>query len=135
MTFWHNHKSAILFTLKAWGAILVWGTFFWAFINAFLGSDMPVDALWIVLFFAVVFSAPYVLIFGIAAVILNKSDFELKEKKIVLAIVGTVLGFILVENISGYSREFFEALGYLIAIPISIFYYKLESPKNMKINH
>lgn len=96
---------------------------------------MPVDALLVVLLFAFVFSAPYVLIFGIVAVFLNKSKFDIKEKKQMLAIVGIVLGFILIEKTTGYSKGHLESAGYLITIPFSIFYYKLESPKNMKVNH
>lgn len=59
--------------------------------------------------------------------LLNKSDFDLKEKKRVLTIVGIILGFVLIENVLGFSERFLESLGYLLAIPISIFNFKIES--------
>lgn len=89
--------------------------------------NMPVDIILIVLWAAIIWSAPLVLILGIIAMLLNKSDFDLKEKKRVLTIVGIILGFVLIENVLGFSERFLESLGYLLAIPISIFNFKIES--------
>ena len=126
---WHSHKSAIVFTLRTWGAILICGTFFWALVNSFLNPNLPIDIIFYILFFAIVWSSPYILIFGVSAVVLNKLDFEVKEKKRVLSIVGIFLVFILIENVTGFSKEFLACLGYLLSIPISIFHFKLEGTK------
>lgn len=125
MTFWQHHKPAILFTLKAWVAILVFGTLIFGSTITFFAPELPVQFLTTISSLAFLMSAPFVLIFGIIAALINKTDLTILEKKRGLAIVGIILGFTLIENYVPNSMVFCCSIGYLIAIPISIFYFKI----------
>ncbi|MDO8366555.1 MAG: hypothetical protein Q7T20_07165 [Saprospiraceae bacterium] len=123
--FWYINKSAIQFTLKSWGLILIVGILFLGLLETFLKRDLPSDFFATALFLSIWTSAPFVLIFGIVTVVFNQTGMMYHEKKRSLCVIGILLGFILIEIVATNTNIFIYSFGYLFTIPISIFYFKL----------
>jgi len=123
--FWQSNKSAIQFTLKSWGLILIVGILFLGLLKTFLNQDLPSDFFSTSLFLSIWTSAPFVLIFGVVTVVFNQTGMMYQEKKRSLCVIGIMLGFILIEIVAPNTNFFIYSLGYLFSIPISIFYFKL----------